>query len=73
MRAWAATQLAVAREVRLEADRMRYGGPDARPKIWVIEGDKECEIDLPDDEDVITFSRPALLEWAARLLAEQPL
>jgi hypothetical protein len=87
MRTWAATQLAVATDLRLAADRMGYGGPDPRSKIWGIEGDEEwiflqgkrfaagqhAEIDLPDDEDVITFPRPALLEWAARQLAEQPL
>jgi hypothetical protein len=87
MRMWAATQLAVATDLRLAADRMGYRGPDPRSKIWGIEGDEECiflrgkrfaagqqaEIDPPDDEDVITFSRPVLLEWAARQLAEQPL
>jgi hypothetical protein len=87
MRTWAAIQLAMATDVRLEADGMGYGRSDARPKIWVIEGDEEwiflqgkrsapgqqAEIDPPDDEDVVSFSRPALLEWAARQLAEQPL
>jgi hypothetical protein len=63
MRTWAGTQLAVATDVRLEADRMGYRRPDAG---------QQAEIDLPDDEDVITFSRPALLEWAARHHAEQP-
>jgi hypothetical protein len=71
-------------ELRLEADPMACGKVGPCPKIWGTSDDAEvlvqgkrarpayrAQILLPEDEDVVAFPRRALLDWAARQLAEE--
>ena len=71
-------------ELRLEADPMGCGKLGPCPKIWgtedlgevLVQGRRaapelRARMVVSDDEDVVAFPRQALLEWAARQLAEQ--
>lgn len=71
-------------KLRLEADPMGCGKLGPCPKIWgtddgaevLVQGRRATpahrgQLVLPDDEDVVAFPREALLEWAARQLAER--
>jgi hypothetical protein len=71
-------------DLRLEADPMGCGKLGPCPKIWgsddldevLVQGLRaapghRAEMTIADDEDVVAFPRQALLEWAARQLAEQ--
>jgi hypothetical protein len=71
-------------ELRLEADPMGCGKVGPCPKIWgtddesqvLVQGTRatlaeRAQLVLPAGEEVVSFPRQALLEWAARQLAEQ--
>jgi hypothetical protein len=71
-------------DLRLEADPMGCGKLGPCPKIWgsddldevLVQGRRAAPhhragLPVDDDEDVVAFPREALLEWAARQLAER--
>jgi hypothetical protein len=71
-------------ELRLEDDPMNCGKLRPCPKLWgtddpaevLVQGKRPSpaqrdQLTLPDDDDVVSYPRQALLDWAARQLAEQ--
>lgn len=70
-------------DLRLEADPMGCGKLGPCPKIWgsddldevLVQGrrapaEHRAGMPIAADEDVVAFPRQALLDWAARQLAE---